>query len=243
VGELQGAVGPTAEDGGVSDAPELRRSVSNPNGLNVASGGPLVPEPGVLSRSTCSVGADERVPKRQRETKTKSARKRRSSALNMSSRSTDASQTLGKMTEGGVITEPDQVVDHTVAGVHETHVDRRPSIPPYTFDNVGEEVPEDEDDLYDCTLSDYPIFSSIGSEKEKNVSVLSRPPLPVTPPIWAQVWRIIFKKDVCHMVPSLDRKCASPLTTSGVSKAASITSMILSKDIFLGPTPPGQYIR
>ncbi len=244
VGELQGAVGPTVEDDGVPDPPELlRRSVSNLNGLDVASGGPLIPEPGVLPRPTCSVDADERVPKGQGGTKTKSARKSRSSGLNMSSRSTDASQTLGKATEGGVITEPDQVMDHAVAGVHETHADRRQSIPPYTFDNVGEEVPEDEDDLYNCILSEHPIFSSIGSEKEKNVSVSSRSPLPVTPPIWAQVWRIICDKDVCHMVPSLDRKCASPLTTSGATKVASIIPMILSKDIFLGPTPPGQYIR
>ena len=234
----------TVEHGGVPDGPKLHHSVAEPNELHVASGDPLVPEPGMLSRSnpniTCSVGADEHAPKRAKGKTTKPARKRRSFALNTSSRSTDASQTLGKMAEGRVITEPDQVVDHTADGVPESRVDRRQPLPPFTFDNVGEEVPEDEVDSCDCTLSDYPV---LGLEEEKHVSQLPKPPLPVAPPIWAQVRRIVCGIDNCYIVPSLDRKCARPLTTSGAIKVASIISMILSKDIFLGPTPPGQCIR
>jgi hypothetical protein len=145
------------------------------------------------------------------------------------------------MAEGRVITEPDQVVDHTAA-VPESRVDMRRSSPPFTFDNVGKDVPEDEVDPCDCTLSDYPVLLSIGldEEKKKHVSQLPRPLLPVTPPIWAQVRGIVCGKDNCYMVPSLDRKCVRPLTTSGAIKAASIIPMILSKDIFLGRTLPGQ---
>jgi hypothetical protein len=234
--------------GGVPDGPELlHHSVAKPNELNVASGDSLVPEPSALSRSNpnnaCSVGVDEHAPKRASRTTTKSARKRRSSALNKSSRSTDAPQSLGKMAEGRVITEPDQVADHAAAGVSESRVDRRRSLPPFTFDNAGEEVSEDEVDPYDCALRDYPVLSFIGLEEEKHVSQLPKPPLPVTPPIWAQVRRIVCIKDNCYMVPSLDRKCARPLTTSGAIKVASIIAMILSKDIFLGPTPLGRCIH
>jgi hypothetical protein len=192
----QRVVEATAEHGGVPDGPELlHHSVAKPNELHVALGDSLVPEPGILSRSnpntTCSVGADEHAPKRASRTTTRRARKRRSSALNTSSRSTDASQPLGKMAESRVITEPNQVVDHTAAGLPESRVDRRQSLPPFTFDNAGEEVPEDEADPYDCTLRDYPV---LGLEEEKHVSQLPRPPLPVTPPIWAQVRSIICRR-------------------------------------------------
>ena len=105
----------------------------------------------------------------------------------MLSRSTGASPDLGKMAE-------DQVVDHTSAGVIESRVDRRKSLPPFTFDNVEEEVPEGEVDPCDCTLSDYPVLSSIGLEEGKHVGQLPRPPLPVTPPIWAQVRRIVAER-------------------------------------------------
>ncbi len=240
----QRVVEPTVDHGGVPDGPE--HSVAKPNALHVASSGPLVPDPNMLSRSnpdtTCSVDADERAPKRANRTMRKPARKRRSSALIPSSRSANASQTFERMTEDGVATEPDQVVDHTAARVHESHVDKGSS-PPFTINNVGEEVPDHGDDPHDCTLSDYPILSSVGLEEEKTVSVLPRPSLTVTPPIWAQVRRIICTKDNCCMVPSLDRKCANPLTTSEASKAASIIPMTLSKGIFLGPTPPSQCIH
>jgi hypothetical protein len=241
---LQQVVEATVEHGGVPDGPEL---LHHSNELHVASGDSLVPRPSMLlcskRNTTCNVRADEHAKKRASRTMTKPARKRRSSALNTLSRSTNASQTPGKMADVRVITEPDQVVDHTAAGVPESRVDRRRSLPPFTFDNVGEEVPEDEVDPCDCTLNDYPVVSSVGLEEEKHVNRLPRPPLPVTPPIWAQVRRIVCEKDNSYMVPSLDRKCARPLTTSGAIKAASIISMILSKDIFLGPTPPGQCIH
>ncbi|KAN0107182.1 hypothetical protein V8E52_010384 [Russula decolorans] len=94
------------------------------------------------------------------------------------------------MAEGRVITEPDQVVDRTAAGVPESRIDRRQSLPPFTFDNVGGDVPEDEADPCDCTLSDYPV---LGLEEEKHVSQLPKPTLPVTPPIWAQ-----SRQEVCE---------------------------------------------
>lgn len=180
------------------DGPELLHSVARPNEPHVVSGDSLVPELGMLSRSipntTSLVGADPRPPERASRESTKPARKSRSSALNISSRSTDTSQTLGKMAEGRVIAEPDRVVDHTIARVPESRMDRRGSLPPFTFDNVGEDVPEDEDELCDCTLSDYPILSSIGLEEEKHARKLPRPLLPVTPRIWAQVRRILLRK-------------------------------------------------
>ena len=240
--ESQRVVEATVEHGGAPNGPELH-SVAKPNELHTASGDTLAPEPSMLSRSNpntaCSAGADEHAPKKASRTTTKRARKRRTSALNKSSRSTDVSQTLGEMAEGRVISEPDQVMDHTAAGVTESR-DGKQSLPPFTFDNAGEEVPEDEGDHCDCTLSDYPV---LGLEEEKHVSQLPKPPLPVTPPIWAQVRRIVCRKENCYMVPSLDRKCARPLTTSEAIKVASITTMILSKDIFLGPIPPGQCIH
>lgn len=164
----QQVVEATVERGSIPDGPELlHHSAAKPNELHVASG--------------------ERASKRTSRTTTKPARKRRSSAHNMLSRSTGASPDLGKMAE-------DQVVDHTSAGVIESRVDRRKSLPPFTFDNVEEEVPEGEVDPCDCTLSDYPVLSSIGLEEEKHVSQLPRPPLPVTPPIWAQVRRIVAER-------------------------------------------------
>jgi hypothetical protein len=236
-----------AEHGGLPAGPELlQHSVAKPNELHVAAGGSLVPEPGTLSCSnpnaTCSVGGDERAPKRASTTTKKPARKRRRSVLN-TPRRTDLSQTLEEMTEGRTITEPDPGMDHTAAIVHKSHVDGGLPLPAFTFDNAGEKVLEEDVYPYDSTFSEYPVLSSIGSEKEQQVSRLPRPKLPVTPPIWAQVRRIVCEKDSCYMAPSLDRKCASPLTTSGVIKVASIIPMKASKDIFSGPTPPGQCIH
>jgi hypothetical protein len=48
---------------------------------------------------------------------------------------------------------------------------------------------------YDCTQSGYPGISSIALEKEHRVAVSPRPPLPITPPIWAQVRQIICLKE------------------------------------------------
>ena len=193
--------------------------------------------------ATRPVVADEHAPKRASRTTTKPTRKRRSSVRNTLSRSTDVTKALGKRAEGRVIAEPDQVVDRTAAGVVECRVDKRQSLPPFTFDDVGEEVPDGEVDPCDCTPDDYPVLLSIGLNVEKDVSQLPRPPLPVTPPIWAQVRRIVCGKDNCYMVSSLDRKCARPLTTSGAIKVASIIPMTLLKDIFLGLTPLGQCIH
>ncbi|KAH9998464.1 hypothetical protein BJV74DRAFT_767901 [Russula compacta] len=55
------------------------------------------------------------------------------------------------------------------------------------------DILEDKDDLYGCTLSEYPNISSFGLEKEERVTVSPRSPLPVTPPIWAQ-----SRQEVCE---------------------------------------------
>ena len=194
------------EHGDVPAGPELelQHSVAKPNELHVAAGGSLVPEHGMLSCSdpnaTCSVGGDERAPKRASTTTKKPARKRRHSVLN-TPRRTDPSQTLDEMTEGLTIAEPDPGMDHTAAIVHKSHVDGRPPLPVFTFDNAREEVLEEEVYPYDSTFSEYPVLSSIGSEKEQQVGRLPRPKLPVTPPIWAQVRRKLFVRKTVVIWP------------------------------------------
>lgn len=240
---LQRTSKPTGERSGVPDGPKsFQHSTAKPNELNVTAGSPLVPEPEISScldpNPTCSV---ERAPKRGSATTTKSARKRRPTIPStLSSRPTDPSQTRDKMIEDGTTTDLDHGIDHTAARVHGSHVDGRQSPPAFTSDNARAEVSEDADG---CTSSEYPVLSSIVMEKERHVGLLPRPPLPAAPPIWAQVRRNIYEKDDRYMILSLDRKCASLLTTSGAIKVASIIPMTLSKDIFLGPTPPGQCIH
>lgn len=236
-------VKPTVEHG-ASDGPEHRqRSATKSNAFPIVAGASLVPQPGILSSSnpnpTYSVGADERAPKRANPKK-KLAR----SGLN-TSRTTDLSQTLDIITEYGIITELDYGMDHTAARVHESHVDKRLPPPAFTFNNAEEMDLEEEGYPYDSTLSEYPVLPSVIPDKEPRVSRLPRPKLPltVTPPIWAQVRQIVYEKDNCYMAPSLDRKCASPLTTSGVIKVVSIIPMTSSKDIFLEPTHPGRCIH
>ena len=243
-GRLQRPSKPTRErTSGVRDGLKpFQHSTAKPNELNVAAGSSLVSEPGVSlcldPNPTCSV---EPAPKRRSATTTKSARKRRPTVPStLPSRSTDPSQIPEKIIEVGTTTDLDHGMDHTTAKVHGSHVDGRQSPPASTFDKDGAKVLEDADG---CTSSEYPILSSIRLEKERHVGLLPRPPLPLTPPIWAQVRRIICEKDGRYMVPSLDRKCASLLTTSGAIKVASIIPMTLSKDIFLGPTLPGQCIH
>jgi hypothetical protein len=241
-GKLQRTFKPTGERSSVPDDPELlQHPTAKPNELNVAAGDSLVPEPGMLScldpNTTRSV---ERAPKRRSTMTTKSARKRRPTVRNtLPSCPTDPSQTPEKIIEGGTTTDLDHGMDHTAAKVHGSHIDEKQSPPALTCDNARADVLEDEVHPDGCTLSEYPVLSSIGVEKERHVGLLPRPPLPVKPPIWAQVRWIICEKNGRYMVPSLDRKCASLLTTSGAIKVASIIPMTLSKDIFLGPTPPG----
>ena len=225
-GRIPLVVKSTVEHG---NGPEhLQRSVAKPNEFHIVAGSSLVPEPGMLSSSNlnpaCSAGADERAPKRARSKKKKSARKQRPSVLD-APRTTDPPQTLDKMTDCGIIAELDHDMDHTAAKVYESHVDG--GLPPhaFTFDEAGEKAREEKGFPHDSTLSEYPVHSSFVSEKEPHASRLSRPKLPVIPPIWAQVRRIIYEEDSCYMAPSLDRKCASPSTTSGAIKVASIKLM------------------
>ncbi|KAF8502150.1 hypothetical protein F5888DRAFT_1608345 [Russula emetica] len=131
------------------------------------------------------------------------------------------------MAEGRVITEPDQVVDHIAAGVPGSRVDRRRSLPPFTFDNVGEEVPEDEVDPCDCTLGDYPVLSSIRLEEEKHVSQLPRPPLPVTPPIWAQ-----SRQEVCETLDYFRSYQGGVYHTNDIVKGYLLGAHSSSRDLF-----------
>jgi hypothetical protein len=162
-----------------------------------AAGASLASEPGMLSCSipesttpsprTGSVDVNGRASKRSSVTTTttkkkkKSARNRQPSALNvLSSCSGDRSQTPAN-TAG------------REAGAGELHVGRENPSPTLAFDNA--EVLGDEDDSYNCTQSGYPGISSIALEKEQRVAVSPRPPLPITPPIWAQVRQLIYLKD------------------------------------------------
>jgi len=131
---------------------------------------------------------------------------------------------------------------HIGAKAYDLHVNEKGSSLPFAFDNGGSEVAEDEDDLYGCAPNEYPSISSIEFDRGQHVAVRSRPSLPVTPPIWAQVRWLIFQEGVCDMVPSLDKKCANLSIHSGAIKVASTMPMTSLKDIFLEPTRPGQCI-
>ncbi|KAH9994044.1 hypothetical protein BJV77DRAFT_996606, partial [Russula vinacea] len=177
-GRLQRPSKPTRErTSGVRDGLKpFQHSTAKPNELNVAAGSSLVSEPGVSlcldPNPTCSV---EPAPKRRSATTTKSARKRRPTV---------------PIIEVGTTTDLDHGMDHTTAKVHGSHVDGRQSPPASTFDKDGAKVLEDADG---CTSSEYPILSSIRLEKERHVGLLPRPPLPLTPPIWAQ-----SRQEVCE---------------------------------------------
>lgn len=107
--------------------------------------------------------------------------------------STDKFRTPEKISRDA---ELDRGMAHIEAEGYEFHVGGEHPPPAFAFDNVGTDILENEDDLYDCTLSEYPNISSFGLEKEQRVTVSPRPPLPVTPPIWAQVRRLIYKSTV-----------------------------------------------
>ena len=84
----------------------------------------------------------------------------------------------------------------------------------------------------------------IGPEKEPEAAVILKPPLPDSciPPIWAEVGLVgySFLNHAINMTSSHDRKCANPLTLSGVFKVAFIMPKVSPKDTFLVGTPPGQ---
>ncbi len=215
--------------------PKVRRSVV---ASHVNLGDSLVPEASMLSYSipdsttwpqTSPVDSTERASKKANVTRTNSARRRRASAP--SAPFTDQSQAPANISGPEAIAELN-TSEISISGGH--------SSLPFAFDDVGAEAAEDEDDLYDDALNEYLDISSIGLEQEQHVAVQPRPPPPITPPIWAQVRRLICQENGCDMVPSLDRKCASPLTPSGAFKVASTIPMTSLKAIFSGPTPPGQ---
>ena len=129
---------------------------------------------------------------------------------------------------------------HIGADAYKFHVNGKEKVssPLFAFDGDEAEVAEDEDDLYGCAPNEYLSLS----DQKQHIAVRPRPPLSVTPPIWAQVRWLIRLEDVCDMVSSLDRKYASLLIHLGAIKVASTISMTLLKDIFLEATRPGQCI-
>lgn len=191
------------------------------------------------------VGATGRGFKRA-DVKTKnSARKQRLFARSsLSSSSTDRSQTPANTTTGEGNAGLNSNTPHIGASAYKFHVNGKEKDASllYTFDNDGAEVAEDEDDLYGCAPNEYLGISSIELDQKQHVAVRPRPPLPVTPPIWAQVRWLICQEDVCDMVPSLDRKYASLSIHLGAIKVASTIPMTSLKDTFLEATRPGQCI-
>jgi hypothetical protein len=132
---------------------------------------------------THPVGATERASKRPNNTTKNSARKREPSSVNaLSSPSADQVPSPATITGCQAIAE----LDGSLGG----H-----SSLPFAFDDVAVEVAEDEDDLYDCALTEYPGFSTIGLEQQPRVHVQPRSPLPVTPPIWSQVGPLYFPRE------------------------------------------------
>ena len=172
-----------------------------------------------------------------------SARKQRLFARSSrSSSSTNRSQTPADITGGGDNAELKSNMAHIGARAYEFHLNGKGPSLLFAFDNDETEVAEDEDDLYDCAPNEYLSLSSIDLDRKQHVAIRSRPPLPVTPPIWAQVRWLICQEDVCDMVPSLDRKCANLSIHSGAIKVAFTMAMTSLKDISLEATRPGQRI-
>jgi hypothetical protein len=169
--------------------PKAQRSLGASD-VNVSDS--LVKEARMLSYSvpdptswpqTHSVGATERVSKRPNNTRKNSLRKREPSLFNaLSSPSADQLPSPATITGCQAIAE----LDNSLGG----H-----SSLPFAFDDVAAEVAEDEDDPYDCALTENLGFSAIGLEQQRQVYVRPRSPLPVTPPIWAQVGSLYFLRE------------------------------------------------
>ncbi|KAH9961252.1 hypothetical protein BC827DRAFT_1203467 [Russula dissimulans] len=182
----------------------------------VAAGRSLVTEP------------NERVSKKAKMTKTESSRKqssRTSSQHNARSpRSTGKPKTPAKATEGGAIAEPSR------SPVHVEEDELNIGGVPFAFDSAGVDVPEDEDDPYGCTLSEYPDISSVELEKlekERRVAVSPRPPLPVTPPIWAQ-----SRQEVCESLDSFRSFQGGVYHSNDIVKGYLLGAHSSSRDLF-----------
>lgn len=143
---------------------------------------------------TFSVGDTGRAFKRA-NTKTKhSARKQQLFTRSLlSSRSTDRSQNPANIAGGEGNAELNSDMAHVGARAYDFHANGKNSSLPFAFDNGGSEVAEDEDDIYGCAPNEYPNISSLEFDRGQRVTIRSRPPLPVTPPIWAQVRWLIFQ--------------------------------------------------
>lgn len=229
---------------GTSSTFKTRRPVGAP--YTTAGGAPgyesdllsnSIPNSATPWTESCPTSTSERASKRA-SVRTKYARKHQASSDVLSSRPVTKSQTPTEITGVGAVAELDRDMAHIGSmafGYHGGGV----SAFVYAFDNIIGDIPEDEDEPHDVTPSEYRDSSLIELEKEPANNLSTKPRLPVRPPIWAQVRRLTYQKDVGYMVSSLDRKSARPLTLSGVFKAASINSTTSSKAIFLVPTPLG----
>ena len=60
--------------------------------------------------------------------------------------------------------------------------------PVYSFDNVAENMLEDEEGPYDITMASESLFTTYANpENGPEAAVFPKQLLPVTPPIWAEV--------------------------------------------------------
>ncbi|KAI0298518.1 hypothetical protein BC826DRAFT_997790 [Russula brevipes] len=85
----------------------------------------------------------------------------------------------------------------------------------------------DEDDSYDCTLSGYPGISSIALEKEQRVAMSPKPPLPITPPIWAQ-----SRQEVCESLDSFRSYQGGVYHSNDIVKGYLLGAHSSSRDLF-----------
>ena len=85
----------------------------------------------------------------------------------------------------------------------------------------SEYILEDDERIHITIASKYPY---VEPEKEPEAAVFPKQPLSVKPPVWAEVGQVEnhSPNHVGNMVSSHDRKCASPLTTSGAITAVFI---------------------
>jgi hypothetical protein len=172
-------------------------------------------------------------------------RERRSSApTQLPARSSTKTHTPSDFSTGSsrAITELDRGLSHIGAMAQECHI-RNLFTPVYSFDNAAEDMPEDEEDPYDITIANEYPYTNAGSERGPEAAVFPKQLLPVTPPIWAEVRRVGCGRPnhVGNMLSSRDRRCASPLTTSGVFKAVFIIYVMWPKDTFLAGIPLCQF--
>lgn len=120
------------------------------------------------------------------------------------------------------------------------------------LENWNQTQDNDQDDIVDIDMDEtenefdshatdnaLPPVSSHG-EMVKGSVQLQKPPLPVMPPIWAQVRAYNLRVHECpHLAFSLAKKSVSQLIISEATRVESISRRTLSKAIFWAGHPQG----